>query len=139
MANYIYQHQYTSPTEFNVIQVRTDRNRKVSKDKPDYLDFLVEGNTPEVIPYVAPVPPSLEELKASKIATLKMQGRMTIEAKYPIIKQIDALGGVKGEDVRIEVLTYLQTKISEIDAIEAAIVATTSKEEVELIDINIEL
>ena len=137
MANHIYKKQYTSPTEFNVIQVRADGNRIVSNDKPDYLLFLQEGNTPEVIPYVALVEPTLEEVKASKISMLKMQAKNVIENKYPPFKQRNAALGRYSDEKKLEIISYLDIKTAEIDAIEAAILAATSKEEVESININI--
>ena len=137
MASHIYKKQYTSPTEFNVIQVRADGNRTVSKDKPDYLLFLQEGNTPEVIPYVAPVEPTLEELKVSKISMLKDIGRNVIENKCPPFKQRNVGMGRYSAEKSQEIISYIDAKNSEIDAIEAAIIAATSKEEVELININI--
>lgn len=131
MANYIYQHQYTSPTDFNVIQVRADGNRKVSKDKPDYLDFLSEGNTPEVIEWVAPIEPTLEELKASKIRMLKMNAQMFIEKEYPQFKQRSAALGVYDEAYKTTMVAFIKAKKADVDALEVHILASTSKEELD--------
>ena len=140
MARHTYIHKHTSPTEFNVIQVRADGNRPVSKDKPDYLDFLKEGNTPEVIPYVAPIEPTLEELKASKIAMLKFETSNAIFTAYPQYKVNNVtLGGINGYDEAYaeEIRSYINEKKSLCDEKEALILAATSKEELEIIDINI--
>ena len=137
MSKYTYQKKYTSPTEYKIIQLRSDKNRTVSEDHADYLLYLLEGNQPEVIAYVPPVEPTLEEMKASKIAMLKMNMRMHIESVYPDYKQRSAALGVYGEEKRQEIAAFLSAKITIVNDLEAQIIAATSKGDLEIIEITV--
>lgn len=142
MANYRYQKKYTSPTGFKVIQLRSDGNRTVSENKPDYLLFLQEGNTPEVIAYIPPVELTLDELKVSKIQMLKSSTSNAIFKAYPQYKVNNvALGGIVGydESLATEMRAFINEKKGICDATEALILAATTKEELDAIIINFEM
>jgi len=139
MSNHIYKWKYTSETEYKIIQIRKLRNRPVSEDHGDYLLFLEEGNTPEVIPYVAPVPPSLEELKTSKIAMLKMQAKIEIEKVYPDFKQRSAALGIYEQEYVDLMIETIKTTKFEVDKLEEQINKAGSTEELDKITFNFSL
>lgn len=64
----VYQHRETDAVHnYNVWYVSEDCTKQVNKDKPDYITWIADGNTPEVIPYVAPTPIPLETLRLQAI------------------------------------------------------------------------
>ncbi|MFA6281678.1 MAG: hypothetical protein WCY05_04150 [Candidatus Omnitrophota bacterium] len=139
MSKYTYKKKYTSETAYQIIQLRSDRNRQVDEYHADYLLFLQEGNTPELIPYVAPIEPTLEDLKSSKISMLKMNAQMFIEKQYPQFKQRSAALGVYDETYKNEIVNFIKAKKTIVDALELQIQQAATKEELDAININIEL
>ena len=67
----IYEKRIQANGKAEIIQKRANgRQRKVSGKHQGYLAWLVEGNTPAVVPYIAPPAPpvpTLAEVKAQKI------------------------------------------------------------------------
>lgn len=53
-----YEHRMISESDYGVWYVSEECTKPVNKDKPDYLQWIADGNTPEVIPYVPPTPPT---------------------------------------------------------------------------------
>ena len=64
----VYQHREIDAVHgYQVWYVSDECTKQVNKDKPDYLTWIADGNTPEVIPYVAPTPIPLETLRQQAI------------------------------------------------------------------------
>ena len=62
-----YIHKYISESDFIIIQdYENGFQREVSKERPAYLQWLSEGNSPEDIAYVPPVLPDLAIYKQQK-------------------------------------------------------------------------
>ena len=59
-----YEHRMTGELDYAVWYVSDECTKQVNADKPDYLAWLSEGNTPAVIPFVPPILPTQEEINA---------------------------------------------------------------------------
>ncbi|GAB6037137.1 hypothetical protein JCM15519_16960 [Fundidesulfovibrio butyratiphilus] len=86
-----YQHLIQMDGTYIVQEVRADGlTRLVAKGHPTYLAWLAAGGVPEVVAYVAPVPPSLEVVKAAKIAEITARCDATLSplaAEYGVMER----------------------------------------------------
>jgi len=59
-------------------------NQIINEDKPTYVEWLDEGNEPEVIPYVPPVPPTptVEEKRATVIEMIQQKQRAAYSSGF---------------------------------------------------------
>lgn len=89
-----YINRTTATGSIEVYYVNSDgTEKKVNSDKPGYLAWTLEGNIPEVFPYVAPAAPDvptpeqlLEQLRLNAIAKsrLKMSRQLDAGFKFTI-------------------------------------------------------
>lgn len=80
-----YEHRMISESEFEVWYVDGEYQKKVNDDKPDYLQWILNGNTPAVVAYVAPEVLTQEQINA-QICT------RSIYTKLEIRRAMRALG-----------------------------------------------
>lgn len=63
----VYEHrEINADHDYEVWYVSEDCTKLVSKAKPDYLEWILQGNIPEVIPYIPPAPASAESLRQNR-------------------------------------------------------------------------
>jgi len=70
--HYILQTNASGSTELQKVR-DNGTTRLVGEDDPSYLEWVAAGNPTEIIPYVPPVGPTLEELKAAKSAAVQAE------------------------------------------------------------------
>jgi len=64
----VYEHrEINAEHDYEVWYVSADCTKPVNKDKADYLGWIAEGNTPEIIPYVEPAQLDIEVLRRRAI------------------------------------------------------------------------
>jgi hypothetical protein len=78
-------HQNSDMTTFGIIQYRDDGyTRKVSEDHQLYNEWIQQGNVPEIIPYIPPATPELDELKDQKKYELDRDYNLIMGNVYPL-------------------------------------------------------
>jgi len=75
----------TSESEYQVWYVSEECTKPVNKDKPDYLQWIIEGNIPEVIPYVPPIPIPTEDLRLQAFAKSEVDLDTLLAGGFPFI------------------------------------------------------
>lgn len=83
-----FSYQTTASGALLLVKVRDNGStRFVGEDDPSYLEWVSRGNTAEVLPYVAPIGPTLEEAKAAACEQIRAATRTYIYRFYPVEKQ----------------------------------------------------
>ena len=126
--------------EIDAQEVHTTRASYIAVVQPlqDELQTLIEQNE-AIIAANAAIPPTFEEVKATKLESINNQCQTYILSKYPLTIQSSAWGGVYGAEFANTLRIFLSSCVELENASANAVAAMTDVETVNAFEVDFTL